>query len=125
MTIAFIVRENVIRVIDEDLRIFWGTFLDLLCQIKMWIDFVKFTKDVICSTEGSPDAVGFEFNSVEDLIIPPSNVRIVWTDIGFKIPSGSFSKFHSRSSFALQFIDVGGGVIDADYRALVAIMFFN
>ena len=90
----------------------------------MWIDFVKFTKDVICSTEGSADAVGFELSSVEGVIIPPSNVRIVWTDIGFKIPSGYFGKFHSRSSFALQFIYVGGAVIDADYRGLVALMFF-
>ena len=32
---------------------------------------------------------------------------------------------HPRSSFALRFTDVGGGVIDADYRRRVSVIFFN
>ena len=67
-----------------------------------------------CPTKGLADAAGFDLYSVEDFIIPPSNVRVIQTDIGFKIPRGYFGKVHSRSSFTLQFTDVGGGVTDAD-----------
>ena len=91
----------------------------------MRIDFVKFSHDAICPTRSSTHAQGFDLYFLEDVIIPPSNVRIVRTDIVFNIPSGYFDKVHSRSSFALQFTDVGSGVIDADYGGPVAIIFFN
>ena len=84
----------------------------------MKINFVKFSKDVICPTKGSVNAAGFDFYSVEDVIIPPSNV-------GFKIPKVYFRKVHARSSFGTQFKDVGGGVIDSDYRGRIVVVFFN
>lgn len=50
---------------------------------------------------------------------------MVPTDTGFKIPKGYFGKIRSTSSFAMQFGDVGGGVIDSDYRGSVAVVFLN
>ena len=91
----------------------------------MKINFVKFSKDVICPTKGSVNAAGFDFYSVEDVIIPPSNGRIVQTNVGFKIPKVYFRKVHARSSFGTQFKDVGGGVIDSDYRGRIVVVFFN
>ena len=43
----------------------------------------------------------------------------------FKILWGYFGKIHARSSFAMQFTDVGGGVINCDYRGHVVVLFFN
>ena len=91
----------------------------------MKINFVKFSKDVICPTKGSVNAAGFDFYSVEDVIIPPSNGRIVQTNVGFKIPRVYFRKVHARSSFGTQFKDVGSGVIDSDYRGRIVVVFFN
>lgn len=91
----------------------------------MRIDFVKFSHHAICPTKSSADTAGFDLHSVEDVIIPPSDVRIVWTDIGFKIPRGYFGKVYSRSSFALQFMDVGDWMMNAYYRGPVAVIFFN
>ena len=90
----------------------------------MRIDFVRFTKNVICPTKGSADTADFDFYSIEEVLVPPSNVRTVPTDIGLKIPKGYFGKIHLRSSFAMQFTDFGGGVIDSDYRGHVAVVFF-
>ena len=91
----------------------------------MRIDFAKFRHDAICPTKDSANVAGFNLCSVEDVIVPPFNIRIGRNDIGFKIPRGCFRKVHSRSCFALQFKNVGGGVIDAEYRGPVAVIFFN
>ena len=77
------------------------------------------------STIGSADAAGFDIYSTEEVLVPPSNVRIVPTNTGFKIQKGCFGKSHSRSNFAMQLTDVGGGVIDSDYRGPVAVVFFK
>ena len=45
------------------------------------------------------------------------------TDIRFKIPCGYFGKIEARSRFTLRFTDIGGGVIDADCRGLVEVIF--
>ena len=81
----------------------------------MKIDFVRFSDAAICPTKGSSDAAGFDLYSDEDVPVTPSTVKLLCTDIGFKIPRDYFRKIHPRSSFALKFIDVSGGVIDADY----------
>ena len=62
---------------------------------------------------------------VEEVIIPPLNIRIIQTDISFKISKGYFGNVHARSSFAVQFTNVGCGVIDSDYRGPAAVIFFN
>ena len=88
-------------------------------------DFWKFSHDAICPTKGSPNTAGYDLYSVENDVVPPSSVRAISTNIGFKIPQGYFGKTNARSGFAMQFTDFGGGVIDVDYRGPVVILFFN
>ena len=89
----------------------------------MRVEFVKFSNAAICPTKRSSDAVGFDLYSVKDVLVPLSTVKLLSTDIGFKIPRGYFGKIHRQSSFTLRFTDVCGGVIDADYRDLVSLIF--
>ena len=89
----------------------------------MRTDFVRFSKNVICQTKGSGDEAGFDLYSTEEVLVPLSSVRMVPADIGFKIPKGYIGKIHSRSSFSMQFTDVGGGVTDLDYTGVVAVVF--
>ena len=71
--------------------------------------FARFSNDAIFPTKASPDAAGFDLYSIEEVIIPSSNLRIVKTDIAFKVPKEYFVKIHARSIFAMQFTDVSGG----------------
>ena len=80
----------------------------------MRIDFVRFGNDAICPTKGTVDAAGYDLYSTEEVIASPSSVRMIPTDVGFKIPKGYFGKIHARSSLAMQFTDVGGGVTDSE-----------
>ena len=91
----------------------------------MRVEFVKFSNAAICPTKGSSDAAGFDLCSVKDVLVPLSTVKLLRADIGLKIPRGYFGKIHPQSSFALRFTDVCGGVIDADYRDLVSLIFLN
>lgn len=91
----------------------------------MNIDFFRFTNAAICQTWGSSDAAGYNIYSVVNVSVPPTMVKLIRIDIGFKIPRGYFGKILARSSFALRFTDAFGGVIDADYRGPMIVMFFN
>ena len=77
----------------------------------MKIDFVRFSSATIAPTQGTKYSAGFVLYSVEDVLVSPNFIKTIRTDIGFKIPRGYFGKIYSRSSFALRFIEVGGGVI--------------
>ena len=88
----------------------------------MRIDFVRFSDVAIFPTKGSSDAAGFDLYFVEDVLVPSATVKLLRTDIGFNIPKGYFGKIHPRSSFALRFTDIGGWVIDADYRDPVSVI---
>ena len=91
----------------------------------MRIDFLKFSHDTICATKELPDAAGYNLYSVENAVVPPSSIRAISNNIGFKIRQGYFGKIHTRSKFATQFANVGGGVIDYNYRDPVVVLFFN
>lgn len=48
------------------------------------------------------------------------------TDIQVQLPPGTYGRIAPRSGLALKnFIDVGAGVIDADYRGNLQILIFN
>ena len=91
----------------------------------MGVHFIKFSSAAICPTKGSADAAGYDLYSVKNVLVPPAIIKLICTDIGFKIPRDYFGKVHATSSFAFHFTDVSGGVIDADYRGPVTIVFFN
>ena len=59
----------------------------------------------------------------ENVTIPANSMKIIRTGISFKIPRGYFGKIYARSSLAVRCTEVGGGVIDADYRGFVAVFF--
>lgn len=51
---------------------------------------------------------------------------LVKTDIAIAVPEGHYGRVAPRSGLAHKhFIDVGAGVIDADYRGNVGVILFN
>ena len=68
---------------------------------------------------GTSGSAGCDLFSVEDKILKASSVTTIATRLYLEIPSGYFGRIYRRSSLArYYFIDVGGGVIDYDFRVL-------
>lgn len=75
---------------------------------------------------GSDQAAGYDLFAAKDMEIPAKNKAIVPTDISIAVPAGCYGRVAPRSGLAVKnFIDVGAGVIDADYRGPVGVVLFN
>lgn len=60
------------------------------------------------------------------MIIPAKNKAIVPTDISIALPAGTYGRVAPRSGLAVKnFIDVGAGVVDSDYRGPLGVVLFN
>lgn len=66
------------------------------------------------------------FVSAEDKIVPSKGKVVVPTDLSIAVPVGTYGRVAPRSGLAVKhFIDVGAGVIDADYRGPLGVILFN
>lgn len=85
---------------------------------------------------GSSLSAGFDLCASDDAVVPGSTVDanggvaigrgLVPTGIALAIPAGLYGRVAPRSGLAVKRgIDVGAGVIDADYRDEVRVVLFN
>jgi dUTP pyrophosphatase len=75
---------------------------------------------------GSDLAAGIDLCSAVDMVIPAQERALVATDLSVACPPGTYARIAPRSGLALKHgIDVGAGVIDADYRGPVGVILFN
>src|SRR5271156_3103198 len=92
----------------------------------MVMKIFKHSKDAIIPIRTSFLAAGFDLFSAISVLIPPKSKALIPTDLSVAIPVGCYGRIAARSGLALKHhIDVGAGVIDADYRGNVAIVLFN
>lgn len=64
--------------------------------------------------------------SAYDAVVPARGKELVKTDIQIEVPFGTYGRVAPRSGLAWKnFIDVGAGVIDQDYRGNVGVILFN
>jgi len=88
--------------------------------------FVKLTENAYAPTKATPDAAGFDLYSAYDYEIPAKGKQLVLTDIQIAVPHETYGRIAPRSGLAHKnFIDVGAGVIDRDYRGNVGVILFN
>lgn len=77
-------------------------------------------------TRGSKFAAGYDLYSSEDITLQRNSRGLVSTGIALSIPVGYYGRVASRSSIAsTKSVDVGAGVIDADYRGEVKVLLIN
>ncbi|KAK3495940.1 dUTPase-like protein [Neurospora crassa] len=77
-------------------------------------------------TRGSAFAAGYDIYASKETTIPARGKGLVDTDISMAVPAGTYGRIAPRSGLAAKnFIDVGAGVIDADYRGQVKVLLFN
>ena len=86
----------------------------------------KLSEFAILPVRGSPLAAGFDLAAAYDTVITAHGKGIVKTDLAMKIPTSCYGRIAPRSGLAWKkHIDVGAGVIDADYRGNVGVVLFN
>ncbi|XP_040580672.1 uncharacterized protein dUTPase [Lepeophtheirus salmonis] len=88
---------------------------------------LKLSENATLPSRGSPLSAGYDLYSAVDLEIEPQGGRaLVATDISIAVPEGTYGRVAPRSGLALKKgIDVGAGVVDADYRGPLGVVLFN
>lgn len=90
------------------------------------LKFVRRTENASTPTRGSPGSAGFDLYSAYNYTIPAKGKTVVETDIQISVPNGCYGRIAPRSGLAFKnFIDIGAGVIDPDYRGNVRVLMFN
>ncbi|XP_014276193.1 deoxyuridine 5'-triphosphate nucleotidohydrolase [Halyomorpha halys] len=93
-----------------------------ICVLK----YSKLSDKAHAPVRGSEYAAGFDLKSAYDYIVPAHGKELVKTDLQVVIPDGCYGRVAPRSGLAWKnFIDVGAGVIDVDYRGNVGVVIFN
>ena len=74
----------------------------------------------------STEAAGYDLCSWVDVVISARGHAAVPTGVRVAIPSGHYGRIAARSGLAVRNgITVGAGVIDRDYRGIIAAVLFN
>lgn len=77
-------------------------------------------------TKGSEHAAGYDLYSASTGEVPPRGRICINTDIAVKVPYGTYGRVAPRSGLTLKNgIDVGAGVIDADFGGNIGVILFN
>lgn len=86
----------------------------------------RLSKNASLPTRATSGSAGLDIKSSEDIIIKARSVSSVKTGICFASPEGCYIRIAPRSGLALKNgIQVGAGVIDADYRGEIKVVLFN
>ncbi len=88
----------------------------------------RLSPDSIIPQYQSSGASGFDLHSIEDMEIPPFEVKALKTGLVFEIPQGYEIQVRPRSGLAVKFgVSVLNtpGTIDSDYRGEVMVILFN
>jgi dUTP pyrophosphatase len=86
----------------------------------------RLSPQAVLPTRGSDFAAGLDLSAAESLTIPPGERALVKTDLSIACPPGTYARIAPRSGLAYKHgIDVGAGVIDADYRGPLGVILFN
>ena len=90
------------------------------------IYFTKLTTRASTPKRATELSAGFDLHSADIYNIPARGKCLCRTDLVIAIPYGYYGRIAPRSGLANNnFIDVGAGVIDSDYRGQIYILLFN
>ena len=88
--------------------------------------YVKMSPRASSPVRGSAGAAGLNLRAAENISVPPGGRTCVKTDLQVAIPAGFYGRIAARSGLAIKHgVDVGGGVVDADFRGCVGVILFN
>jgi len=86
----------------------------------------RLSEAAVLPVRGSAAAAGYDLAAAHAGVIPARGKALIKTDLAMAIPDGCYGRVAPRSGLAWKHsIDVGAGVIDADYRGNVGVILFN
>ncbi|XP_077233598.1 deoxyuridine 5'-triphosphate nucleotidohydrolase-like [Tasmannia lanceolata] len=86
----------------------------------------KLSENATLPSRASALSAGYDLSSARSTTVPARGKALVPTDLSIGIPKGTYARIAPRSGLAWKnSIDVGAGVIDADYRGPVGVILFN
>jgi|EP00945_MAST-04E_sp_MAST-4E-sp1_P003802 dUTP pyrophosphatase len=86
----------------------------------------RLSENAIIPTRGSPLSAGYDLCAAVPTVVPARGKALVKTDLAMIVPSTCYGRIAPRSGLAWKkHIDIGAGVIDADYRGPVGVVMFN
>lgn len=83
------------------------------------------TSESTIPLRGTVGSAGYDICSCSDGSVDPNSRSVVDSGIIVEIPKGYMGLIAPRSSMALKGIDIGGGIIDSDYRGNIGIILIN
>lgn len=88
--------------------------------------FARVDENAKIPVYSSSHAAGMDLFACENATVPARGKALVNIGLKTAIPSGYYGRIAPRSGLALKnFIDVGAGVIDEDYRGELKVLLFN
>lgn len=86
----------------------------------------KLSEFAILPSRGSPLSAGYDLSAAHATTVPARGKALVKTDLSMVIPDNCYGRIAPRSGLAWKkHVDIGAGVIDADYRGPVGVVMFN
>lgn len=101
-------------------------FFVSLSEQTLKLGFFKLTPNGYAPQRSSAMAAGFDLRSAHDTVVPKLSKQLIKTDICLVFPKNCYGRIAPRSGLALNnFLTVGGGVVDPDYRGNIGVILFN
>ncbi|KAJ6728924.1 DEOXYURIDINE 5'-TRIPHOSPHATE NUCLEOTIDOHYDROLASE [Salix viminalis] len=120
LIIQKIVTPNVMEVEDLDATVRGAGGFGNSLRVK------RLSENAVLPSRGSPLSAGYDLSSASATKVPARGIALIPTDLSIAIPEGTYARIAPRSGLTWKHsIDVGGGVIDADYRGPVRVILFN
>ncbi|CAG9793442.1 unnamed protein product [Diatraea saccharalis] len=95
-------------------------------EVEPVLKFTRMSEHAFPPKKGSAKAAGFDLMSAYDYVVAARGKELIKTDLQIELPPGCYGRVAPRSGLAVKnFIDVGAGVIDEDYRGNVGVVLFN
>lgn len=92
----------------------------------MSLRVLKLNENACIPKRGSEFSVGYDLSSIENVIVKARGKAMIDTGISLGIPNGCYARIAPRSGLTWKHsIDVGAGVVDADYRGSIRVILFN
>ena len=83
-------------------------------------------ENAVLPVRGSAGAAGYDLCATGSCVIPSRGKGIVETGLAVALPAGTYACIAPCSGLAIRnFIDVGAGVVDSDYRDEIKVVLFN
>ena len=100
----------------------------VLRRFVLKIKVKKLSNKAVIPAYQTKEAAGFDLHSIEDIVIKPSERKLISTGLAFEIPYGYEIQIRPRSGLAYKHgITVLNtpGTIDSDYRGEIKVLLIN